>query len=285
MRPVACRVGCAILLGSPVLFAQTPMFSSRVDAVRVDALVTEGRQQPVLGLKAEDFEVLDDGVPQRVELAVSERWPLHVVLAVDLSDSVAGERLAQIRAAGHAVIDDLKRDDRAALLTFSAAVSLRATLTPDLASVRAAIDDASGGGDTSLVDASYSALVLGEADDARALVIVFSDGADTGSFLTPAAVLSTAARTAAVVYGVSAGDAPTAFLDDLCHVTGGRVLSVQSTDKLREAFLGILDEFRQRYVLSYVPRGVAKDGWHRLDVRVKSRRVTVKARPGYLAGS
>jgi VWFA-related protein len=274
---------CALLLGFPALLAQT--FSSRVDVVRVDALVTEGRQHPVSGLKAEDFEVLDNGVPQQIQLAVAEQLPLHVILAVDLSDSVAGERLAQIRAAGHAVIDDLKQDDRAALLTFSAAVSLRTTLTADVASVGAAIDRASGGGDTSLVDASYSALVLGEADDARGLVIVFSDGADTRSFLTPASVLSTAARTAAVVYGASAGDAPTAFLDDLCRVTGGRVLTVQSTDKLRDAFLGILDEFRQRYVLSYVPRGVPKDGWHRLDVRVKGRRAAVKARPGYQAGS
>ena len=78
--------------------------------------------------------------------------------------------------------------------------------------------------------------VLGEADDARALVIVFSDGTDTGSFLTPAAVLSTAARTAAVVYGVSASDAPTAFLDDLCHVTGGRVLSVQFASAARRRY-------------------------------------------------
>jgi len=49
--------------------------------------------------------------------------------------------------------------------------------------------------------------------------------------------------------------------------------------------LGILDEFRHRYLVSDTPTGVAKDGWHRLDVRVKSRRATVKARPGYLAGS
>ena len=37
--------------------------------------------------------------------------------------------------------------------------------------------------------------------------------------------------------------------------------------------------------MSYTPHGVAKDGWHKLDVRVKNRRATIKARPGYLAGS
>ena len=47
----------------------------------------------------------------------------------------------------------------------------------------------------------------------------------------------------------------------------------------------MLQEFRQRYLVSYTPRGVAKDGWHRLEVRVRNRRATIKARPGYLAGS
>jgi hypothetical protein len=42
---------------------------------------------------------------------------------------------------------------------------------------------------------------------------------------------------------------------------------------------------RQRYLVSYTPRGVSKDGWYRLDVRVKGRKAIVKARPGYLAGS
>jgi hypothetical protein len=47
-------------------------------------------------------------------------------------------------------------------------------------------------------------------------------------------------------------------------------------------FLGILDEFRQRYLVSYSPRGVAGDGWHQLEVRIKGRRgVAVKARAGY----
>ena len=54
---------------------------------------------------------------------------------------------------------------------------------------------------------------------------------------------------------------------------------------LSAAFLKILDEFRQRYLISYSPTGVSKNGWHRLDVRVKGRRVTVKSRAGYQAGA
>jgi len=45
--------------------------------------------------------------------------------------------------------------------------------------------------------------------------------------------------------------------------------------------VNILQEFRQRYVLSYEPAGVSKEGWHRLDVRVIGTPYTVKARLGY----
>ena len=47
----------------------------------------------------------------------------------------------------------------------------------------------------------------------------------------------------------------------------------------------MLEEFRRSYLVSYTPRGVDRNGWHRLDVRVKGRRVNVRARPGYLAGT
>ena len=58
-----------------------------------------------------------------------------------------------------------------------------------------------------------------------------------------------------------------------------------STKALSETFVGILDEFRGRYVLGFTPQGSGHgDGWHRLQVRVKGRSVSVKARPGYDAG-
>ena len=60
---------------------------------------------------------------------------------------------------------------------------------------------------------------------------------------------------------------------------------MESTGNLRSVFLAALEEFRHRYLVSYTPQGVAKGGWHKVDVRVKRRGATVRARPGYLAGS
>ncbi len=263
--------------------AQAPTFTSKVEAVRVDVLVTD-KGQPIVNLGTNDFELLDNGVPQQIDFVSYEQIPLNLVLALDMSDSVAGERLDNLRGAGAALLAGLKKDDQAGLVTFSNLVALGSGLTTDRAPVREALEDAGGAGNTALVDGVYAGITLGESDVGRALLIVFSDGLDTVSWLTSRAVLDIAKRSDVVAYAVSTGRAQPEFLRDLTAFTGGRLFEVEKTANLSAIFLDVLQEFRQRYLLSYTPRGVAKDGWHRLDVRVK-RRGTVKARPGYLAGS
>jgi Ca-activated chloride channel family protein len=280
----------AILAGvvatlAPVTAQQRPTFTARKDIVRVDALVTDAGQV-VRGLTAEDFEVFDNGVRQQVELMSADDAALDAILALDLSGSVAGESLGHLRRAGNAVLDALGPREQAALITFSHSISLGVGLTKDRGRVRDVLESAHGSGDTALIDASYAALVLGEADTGRALVIVFSDGLDTSSWLTAASVLDTARRASAVVYTVSVGGLPrVSFLRDLSAATGGTLFEVDSTKDLDALFIRVLNEFRQRYLVSYSPSGVSKDGWHRLDVRVKNRpNLVVKARPGYQAG-
>jgi len=264
---------------------QSPAFSSKVEAVRVDVLVTDNGQ-PIRGLGAGDFEIVDNGVPQVVDLVSFDEVPLNVILALDMSDSVAGDRLDQLRGAGGGVLATLKKGDQAALVSFSHEVQLGAALTSEVASVQAALAAAESSGQTALVDGTYAGIMVGESDAGRALLMVFSDGVDTSSWLRADAVLDAAKRADVVVYGVSVvSRLKPEFLRELTSLTGGRLFEIDKTANLASTFLGILDEFRHRYLVSYTPKGVSKDGWHKLDVRVRSRRATIKARPGYLAGS
>jgi VWFA-related protein len=145
---------------------------------------------------------------------------------------------------------------------------------------------AHGTGMTALVDGTYAGIMVGESDAGRGLLIVFSDGVDTSSWLSADAVLDTAKRADVVVYGVSVvSRLKPEFLREITSFTGGRLYEIEKTANLPATFLGILDEFRHRYLVSYSPKGVTKNGWHKLDVRIRNRRATVKARPGYLAGS
>ena len=59
------------------------------------------------------------------------------------------------------------------------------------------------------------------------------------------------------------------------------MLLTSGVGDFRAAFLEIVAEFRHRYLLGFTPKGVAEDGWHKLEVRVRPRGATVKARPGY----
>jgi VWFA-related protein len=260
--------------------ARRQTFTSRIEAVRVDVLVTENGR-PVQGLTPADFEVFDNGVRQRVDLASFEEIPLNVVLALDMSASLQGLRLGHLQTAGKRVLDGLKEGDRAAVVTFSHVVSPTQGLTADLDRVRSALDQARGEGLTSLIDAAHAGMLLGESDAGRSLMIVFSDGVDTASWLTADAVLDTARLGDVVVYGVEVGEPRASFPRDLSEATGGRVFAVESTNDLAAAFSKILEEFRMRYLVSYSPEGVASAGWHRLQVRVRNRRATVQARPWY----
>jgi hypothetical protein len=97
-------------------------------------------------------------------------------------------------------------------------------------------------------------------------------------------VLEIANRTDIVMYAAVAGLwGRRSGLEDIVEQTGGNVCPIESSGDLVPVFVKILQEFRQRYLLSYTPNGVDKAGWHRIDVRVKSRKLSVRARSGYQA--
>src|SRR4051812_49655999 len=73
---------------------QSAPFTSKIEAVRVDVLVSDDGK-PIRGLGPSDFTVVDNGVQQQVDLVSFDEIPLNVILALDMSDSVAGERLEQ----------------------------------------------------------------------------------------------------------------------------------------------------------------------------------------------
>lgn len=283
MTPRVPSVALALLLAALPLAAQKK-FTSRVDSVRVDVLVTQGGG-PVAGLGAEDFEVRDNGTVQNVHLITTGTLPLDVMLALDMSSSLDVADLAALRRASGLLLNALQPEDHSALLTFNHAVALRQPLTPDTPRVRAALEQVHPSGGTSLADAMYSGVLLSEAAGRRPLLIVFSDGIDTMSWLTADDVIDTAKRHETVVYGVStAGQRQTPpVLRDVVSQSGGNLLQVTSRD-LEASFVRILEEFRQRYVLSYTLPAAPAPGWHRIDVRVKRRGMSVRARAGYLVG-
>ena len=276
----AAAVLCAGI--APALLAQQATFSSRAVAVRVDVGVLQ-RGRPVPGLKASDFEVFDNGVRQEVMLVDTEDVPVDLVMGLDTSGSVTGDRLDDLRSASQTALGFLTARDRAGLLTFSHEVTQRAPLTADLDSLRDALDVPIESGRTALIDAAYAALVQADGGTGRALAIMFSDGIDTASWLLAEDVIETAQRLDVVLFGVSTGAPKRNVLDDLADASGGDLIRIESTRELTATLQKLMAEFRQRYLLSYTPQGVERGGWHELQVRAKRRGLTVKSRTGYFS--
>lgn len=287
-----------------------PRFEVKVDLVQVDVQVTR-RGRPVGGLTAGDFELRDNGVVQRIETVTREEVPLDLFLVLDTSASVAGEPLRALTDAARIAAQALGASDRASLMTFNHRLSEPARLSTDRRVVVAAIEKLAASGGTSLFDAVYAALVRRGESKHRALVIAFTDGYDSSSWLLPSAVLDVARQTDAVVYAVTLSpDAslpdtpvfsatrdpvggpvvvtrpahpyrPPAFLTEIASITGGRLFHTADPRKLRDLFEQAVREMKTRYVLSYTPQGIPRGGWHALDVKLTRGRGDVIARRGY----
>jgi VWFA-related protein len=303
---------CGVCATSPIAAQQpqpvpqepampTPLFRAVANVVRVDTLVTQ-RGKPLSKLTADDFELYDNGVRQTVTAASIEDVDVDVVLVLDTSRSVAGTRLQALRDAAGALVRTLRDGDRAAVVTFASGVTVNAPLTTDHTAVARALETAEARGATSLVDAAWTSVLLAHGNDRPTLVLIFSDGVDTASWLRTPPVLELASRANLVVDAVVAGGARLIgqrgkpaqaaaaapadarvedFLVDVTQATGGSVVDGSSGSRLEAAFVAALKEFRTRYQLSYTPTDVDRPGWHALDVRVHKPGATIRARPGY----
>jgi VWFA-related protein len=223
---------------------------------------------------------------------------------LDTSGSVEGERLERLVGAARGLLEALHPVDAATLVVFSHVVSLQPLEQGRAAEGERALRRLTAQGWTAAFDATWASLMNADRPGLRPLVVLLSDGFDNRSWLGLDDVLDTVKRVEAVVYCVRVrpyvppvservaherrrGFAATVpagsqnFLEKIAEESGGRVWLADTDADLRPALLRILDEFRRRYVLTYLPEGVELGGWHAIDVAVKGRSAKVTARRGY----
>jgi VWFA-related protein len=273
---------CALASAAALARGQdVPVFSSSIDLVRLDVSVTRDGE-PIKGLTTRDFEVKDNGVLQDVELVGGDEKKVHAVLALDTSSSLDGPPLAHLKTAAHALVDVLHADDALSLLTFSDRIELRASPDEPRERAHALIEATQAQLTTSLGDASFAALTMADPTRGRPLVLIFSDGQDVGSWLTPEQVLLVARSSELVVHVVVSWREGTQmdFLRELTSVTGGDLWHAEHRE-LKDVLLRALEEFRNRYTLQYAASGEARAGWHKIDVRLRHGAGTIRARKGY----
>lgn len=287
---------------------EPPVFRTQVELVYVDVLVTSDGA-PVAGLEASEFELEDNGIAQEVELVDRDRDPTTAVLVLDTSASVAGKKLAHLKEAARAFLAALEEEDEAGLVTFNHELALRADAGRDRAALGRALGRVEAGGGTSLIDALYVCLKR-RWGTGRLLVVLFTDGQDSASWLENEDVLTAARESAATLHVVGTESLPERsrplqvllfqglstpvgapdqaesgyvyLLRRAAETTGGSYWAAPASADLPAIFLEILEGAKARYVLRYEPTGVRREGRHRLKVSVQRRGVDVRARKEYV---
>jgi Ca-activated chloride channel family protein len=296
------RVWCVLVVALVTSRAQNqPIFRSGAEVVRLDVSVMRGGQ-PIRGLKARDFVVTDNGMPQTVETVELEQGAVDVFMVLDTSRSMKGQKLQDLSKAARSVVESLRQDDKAAVLSFSHLINVRTPLVADRVRLMSALDSLRADGATALRDALFVAVRQRPSADSRPLLLLFSDGADTVSWLTETEAIESVRRAGMTVHIVALnaanrteqpprldgiyGELPSpvetqrAFLERVADVSGGRTWSGSSHD-LNTAFTRALDEMRSRYVVSFYPTGSGRTGWHELKVRLSVAHGDVRTRAGY----
>lgn len=282
----------SLLAASGVVIAgQQPLFRSNIDAVRIDVSVMNGLS-PVAGLTRDQFIVTDNGVPQAIDSATLENVPLSITLLLDTSESMRGDRIENLIKAAKSLVGALHAQDRSSLLTFAEPVKRIVPMTPERKPLLDALDRLTPNGATSLNDAVFISLQLKPVtvDDSTAVLLVFSDGHDTASWLRHDQLLEATRRSNRLLHVIELlpptyqaynSLRPSDSLAQLAKAGGGRHWAAQRPGDLNELFGKALNELRARYLLTYSPTGVPREGWHDVKVTLKNSRGDVTARPGY----
>jgi VWFA-related protein len=171
--------------------AQQATFRSAVDAVVVPVSVTD-KNRPVLGLTAADVQLLDNDVAQVVAMTTIDRLPVDVTLLIDISGSLNGRALEQVKTDVQQVSDLLQPNDRVRLVTFAQASVDVFGLQPGGAQLP--VDRIEAGGRTAFYDALATVLVAFPYVDRPQVVFAVTDGRDNSSFLDADRIVALAAH-------------------------------------------------------------------------------------------
>lgn len=294
---VTLAVALAALTLSPAVPAlsssqETQKFKSGTHTVPVFVTVTDADKRLVPDLGEQDFEVYDNGKLQPLTIFKSDVQPITVVAMLDTSGSMT-LNLELLKVAAERFVLRLLPEDRARIGSFSDKIRLSPQFTGDRDElVRILRSDIQYGNPTFLWDAIDRSLDALAPETGRRVVLVFTDGDDTGSKTTNfKGVLTRALNEDFMVYSVGLQSEipatrtitrPDRRLRELSEQTGGGYFELTRAADLNSTFTRVADELHRQYVIGFDPEKL--DGLlHKLEVRVKVPGMNVRARKSYLA--
>lgn len=266
IRKVSCLVALIALLAvsTTAVMAQEgeQLTINQIDGrgwpdIMLNLTLTGPDGNAIPGVEVSQFEVTEGDQVQSVtglELGPARDVPISVVLVIDISGSMDGEKLAQAKAAAVSFLTSLGTQDRAALLSFNTEVTPVVLMTGDKAALENGINGLVSGGDTAAYDALYSAAEVIETAPAgsRRAIILLTDGADTASTYSARVASDVAKQSNALVYTIGLGpDANDTVLTGMSEPTGGKYYKAPTGTDLQGIYSAISIELSSQLLLKY----------------------------------
>lgn len=291
---------------------QQPIFRGAADTVRVFVTVTDRQGRLITNLTADKFVVRDEGKPQPITVFDDSPKPIQLVVMLDVSGSMEGN-LGLLRAGAKQLFARLGSEDVARVGVFGKEITISPEWTRDPQILEMALPaEIEGNAPTPLWRALDDAMkVFDTASDRRKVVVVLSDGGDSGPllgkrFISQGEVIQRAIRDDVMVYGIGLqprfnrppqrqigigqgglsaamqANEPDPGLARAAIETGGGYLDVRPRDDLGAAFARVAEELHSQYLLGFAPP--KRDGKkHDIDVRVSDSGLETRARRSYVA--
>jgi Ca-activated chloride channel homolog len=269
---------------------------SEVTLVSLLASVLDKNGRPALDLSADQFEVYEEGVKQKIEVLDPEtQQPLDLALMIDSSLSEVKELEFEADAASRFIQKLVRPADRMAVYEFADVVTQIAPFSSNVPSLQTGLRRLVPGDGTALYDAIYlgaEALAKNPAGRRRAIVLV-TDAGETTSRADFETARRAALRADALLYTIvvravkTEGGRNTAgehALETIADSTGGAIYFPDSIAQLGDMFDLIDRELRTQYRIGYYPDPRPPAGTYRtLEVRVKCD-CKVRSRKAYFSG-
>jgi VWFA-related protein len=264
-------------------------YSLRVDVpiVNIDVnVVLDKTHQFVPGLKAENFQILEDGVPQHITGLHMAQTPITAVMLLEFAAN-SYYFINDMHNASFSFFNTLRPDDYVAVMTYDLHTHILTDFTNDKSVVGQAISSLTipGFSDTNMFDALYETLDRVSRIDGRKYIILIGTGRDTFSKLTLDKILAKvkAAQNVTIFtigtgawlnqmdtgMGMGAGMRNLNYLQaqnqlkTFSAMTGGMSFSPVFPGELPDDFAAINNSIRNQYVLTYRPSNNRNDGTYR----------------------
>ncbi len=290
MKALTLVLPLALMISLAAPAAAQPTFRAGVKIVPLYVTVTDADKRLVPDLVSEDFAILEDNKPRKVELFQSESLPITVVVMLDTSGSMT-LAIDEVKAGAEQFLLRLLPTDKGMVGAFNDKIQFTSsTFTNDRDSLVSSLKELDFGYPTRLFDAIDASMEQLKGIEGRKVVLVFTDGEDTASRLGNGAVVDRARAEGVMIYGIGLrtqvpgmpASRPDRGLKRLADETGGGYFELKSNTELTSTFTRVAQELHSQYVIGFSPERL--DGKvHKLDVQVKKPGMTARSRKSYVA--